>query len=185
VTLELGAPAPAFTLPDPAGRVYTLSDFSAGQALLVAFICNHCPYVIHVLDGLVNFAADYRARNLATVAINANDVAAYPEDRPELMAALAGARNFSFPYLYDESQDTAKAYGAVCTPDFFLFDARRHLAYRGRFDASRPRSAVPVTGSELRRAADAILARGQVPTDQVSSQGCSLKWKPGNEPGRA
>jgi len=182
VTLELGAPAPAFALPDPAGRTYTLSDFSASPALLVVFICNHCPYVIHVLDGLVKFAADYRNRNLATVAINANDVAAYPEDRPELMAALARARNFSFPYLYDESQDTAKAYGAVCTPDFFLFDGGQHLAYRGRFDASRPRSAVPVTGSELRRAADAILAGGRVPPDQLASQGCSLKWKPGNEP---
>jgi peroxiredoxin len=183
VTLELGAPAPAFALPDPAGRIYTLGDFTAGQALLVAFICNHCPYVIHVLDGLVKFAADYRTRNLATVAINANDVAAYPQDRPELMAALASARTFSFPYLYDKSQDTAKAYGAVCTPDFFLFDADRRLAYRGRFDASRPRSPAPVTGSDLRRAADTVLAGGQVPPDQLASQGCSLKWKPGNEPG--
>ena len=182
MTLELGAPAPAFALPDPAGRIYTLGDFSAGQALLVAFICNHCPYVIHVLDGFVGFATDYRTRGLATVAINANDVAAYPEDRPERMATLAKARNFSFPYLYDESQDTAKVYGAVCTPDFFLFDASRHLAYRGRFDASRPRSAVPVTGSDLRRAADAILAGGPVPAEQLASQGCSLKWKPGNEP---
>ncbi len=185
MTLELGASAPAFTLPDPAGRVCTLGDFSAGQALLVAFICNHCPYVIHVLDGLVGFAADYRTRGLATVAISANDVGAYPEDAPEHMAALARARHFSFPYLYDETQDTAKAYGAACTPDFFLFDSTRRLAYRGRFDASRPNSRVPVSGLDLRRAADAVLAGGAAPPEQIPSQGCSLKWKPGNEPGRA
>jgi peroxiredoxin len=181
VNADLGKPAPDFALPDPAGRIYTLRDFSAGQALLVAFICNHCPFVIHVLDGVVKFAADYRARGLAAVAISANDAAAYPEDAPAKMAALAKARDFSFPYLYDEPQDTAKAYGAVCTPDFFLYDSRRRLAYHGRFDGSRPRNAVPVNGSDLRRAADAILAGGQAPSEQIASQGCSLKWKPGNE----
>jgi peroxiredoxin len=182
VSPERGKPAPAFTLPDPAGRIYTLDDFSAAQALLVAFICNHCPFVIHVLDGLVKFAADYRPRGLAAVAISANDAVAYPEDAPARMAALARARNFAFPYLYDETQDTAKAYGAVCTPDFLLYDSRRELAYHGRFDGSRPRNAVPVTGSDLRRAADAVLGGGQLPADQIASQGCSVKWKPGNEP---
>lgn len=179
---ERGKPAPAFALPDPAGRIHTLDEFSAAQALLVAFICNHCPFVVHVLDGLVKFAADYRARGLATVAISANDAAAYPQDAPAKMAELAKARNFAFPYLYDEMQDTAKAYGAVCTPDFFLYDSSRRLAYHGRFDGSRPRNAVPVSGSDLRRAADAILSGGAVPPDQIASQGCSVKWKPGNEP---
>ncbi len=181
----LGDPAPAFALPDPAGRLYSLDELAAAQGLLVAFICNHCPFVIHVLDGLVKFAAEYRTRGLATVAISANDVAAYPEDGPAKMAALAKSRNFSFPYLYDETQATARAYGAVCTPDFLVYDARRRLAYHGRFDGSRPRSSVPVTGSDLRRAADAILAGGPAPPEQIASQGCSLKWKPGNEPGRA
>jgi peroxiredoxin len=182
---ELGQPAPAFALPDPAGRIFTLEDFSTAQALLVAFICNHCPFVTHVLDGLVKFAADYRARGLATVAISANDVAAYPEDGPAQMAALAKARNFSFPYLYDETQETAKAYGAACTPDFFAYDSGRRLAYHGRFDGSRPRNAVPVSGSDLRRAADALLAGDQAAPQQIASQGCSLKWKPGNEPALA
>jgi peroxiredoxin len=182
VNPDLGRPAPAFALPDPAGRIHTLGDFSAAEALLVAFICNHCPFVIHVLDGVVKFAADYRARGLAAVAISANDVVAYPEDGRAQMAALAKTRNFSFPYLYDETQEIAKAYGAACTPDFFLYDYTRHLAYHGRFDGSRPRNAVPVSGSDLRRATDAILAGGQPPPDQIASQGCSLKWKPGNEP---
>jgi len=182
VNPELGAPAPAFALPDPSGHIHSLGDFSAAQGLLVAFICNHCPYVIHVLDGLVNFAAEYRSRGLATVAISANDVVAYPQDGPAHMAALAQARNFSFPYLYDESQETAKAYGAACTPDFLVFDSRRRLAYHGRFDGSRPRSAVRLSGSDLRRAADAILAGAPAPPGQIASQGCSLKWKPGNEP---
>ncbi|HEX9474854.1 MAG TPA: thioredoxin family protein [Steroidobacteraceae bacterium] len=180
----LGDPAPAFALPDPAGRIHSLGDFSADRGLLLAFICNHCPYVIHVLDGLVKFAAEYRTRGLATVAISANDVAAYPEDGPVKMAALAKARNFSFPYLYDETQQTAKAYGAACTPDFLVYDSGRRLAYHGRFDGSRPRGSAPVTGSDLRRAADAILAGGPAPPDQIPSQGCSLKWKPGNEPGQ-
>lgn len=179
---ELGDPAPAFALPDPAGRIHSLGDFSAGQALLVAFICNHCPFVIHVLDGLVKFSAEYRTRGLATVAISANDVAAYPQDGPAQMAGLAAARHFSFPYLYDETQETAKAYGAACTPDFLIYDSTRRLAYHGRFDSSRPRGAAPVTGSDLRRAADTILAGDQAPRDQIASQGCSLKWKPGNEP---
>jgi peroxiredoxin len=182
VTLPLGALAPELALPDPAGRIYTLGDFAPARALLVAFICNHCPYVIHVLDGLVKLAADYRTRGLAAVAISSNDVGAYPQDSPQQMAALAKSRSFSFPYLYDETQDIAKAYGAACTPDFFLFDSSRCLAYHGRFDDSRPRSSVPVTGSDLRRAADALLAGREVPPEQIASQGCSLKWKPGNEP---
>jgi peroxiredoxin len=182
VTLALGDLAPELALPDPAGRIHSLNDLSPARALLVAFICNHCPYVIHVLDSLVKFAADYRTRGLAAVAVSANDVGAYPQDSPEQMAALAKSRGFPFPYLYDETQDIAKAYGAACTPDFFLFDAGRRLAYHGRFDDSRPRSSVAVTGLDLRRASDAILAGGRVPPEQIASQGCSLKWKPGNEP---
>src|SRR5258708_1288375 len=134
----LGDPAPAFALPDPAGRIHSLGDFSADRGLLLAFICNHCPYVIHVLDGLVKFAAEYRTRGLATVAISANDVAAYPEDGPVKMAALAKARNFSFPYLYDETQQTAKAYGAPCTPDFLAYHSGRRLPYHTPSGPARP-----------------------------------------------
>jgi peroxiredoxin len=185
---ELGTPAPAFSVPDPAGRVYTLADFQSSNGLLVAFICNHCPFVLHILDGLVRFAADYAPRGLATVAISSNDIVAEPEDGPVQMAALASARNFGFPYLFDSSQEAAKQFGAVCTPDFFLYDAQHKLYYRGQFDASRPKTphttatSVPVSGGDLRAAADALLTGLPAPQEQRPSMGCSMKWTPGNEP---
>lgn len=176
--LELGTPAPPFSLRDTAsGRTVTLDDFAAARALLVAFLCNHCPYVKHVLDEFLAFAREYSERGLAVVAISANDVETYPADSPERMAQLARSRGFTFPYLYDESQEVARAYRAACTPDFFLFDRDRRLAYRGQFDASRPDSGVPVTGADLRAAADAVL-RGAAPdASQRPSVGCSIKWK--------
>lgn len=181
--LALGTAAPPFRLPDVlSGRPVGLEDFDGARALLVAFICNHCPYVQHVLGGVVVFARDYAARGLVTVAISPNDVEAYPQDAPSEMARLARERDFSFPYLYDESQEVALAYQAVCTPDFFLFDAARRLAYRGRFDGSSPGNRVPVTGADLRAAADALLSGQEVPREQVPSVGCSIKWKPGRTP---
>ena len=181
--LELGTPAPAFSLPEPAtGKTVGLDDF-AGEPLLVAFICNHCPYVIRVLDGFIDFAREYQQKGLKIVAINANDVANYPDDSPEKMVALVREKNIPFPYLFDESQESAKSYQAACTPDFFLFDRDGKLAYRGQFDSARPRNDEPVTGADLRRAADAVLA-GETPDPdaQIPSLGCNIKWKPGNEP---
>lgn len=186
---QIGSPAPDFRLPDPlAGRVYTLADFESSQGLLVAFLCNHCPFVQHLLDALVAFAAEYLPKGLATVAISSNDVASHPEDAPELMARLARERGFGFPYLYDESQAAAIAFRAVCTPEFFLYDGKRRLFYAGRFDASRPShpmapgNDLPATGEYMRAAADALLAGDAPPSQQIASTGCSLKWKPGNEP---
>ncbi len=179
--LPLGTIAPSFRLPDPGGRLWSPEDFSDARALLVAFLCNHCPYVQHILDGFVAFAGEYRGRGLAVLAVNPNDSSAYPDDAPEQMARVATAKNFSFPYLIDATQGTAKAYEAVCTPDFFLFDAERRLVYRGRFDASSPRNGIPITGEELRAALDALLA-GRPLAPQHPSIGCSIKWKPGNAP---
>ena len=180
--LDLGTPAPHFSLPDGTGRLYTLEEFAAAPALLVAFICNHCPYVKHILDGFVRFAAEYHKRGLATVAISANDSESYPADAPAEMAKLARSRAFTFPYLYDESQQVAKTFRAVCTPEFYLFDRERRLAYRGQFDGSRPNSATPVTGADLRAAADAVL-QGRAPAaEQIPSAGCGIKWKRGNAP---
>jgi peroxiredoxin len=157
-------------------------DFATSPLLLVAFICNHCPFVIHVLDGFVAFAREFGARGVAVVAISPNDVASYPEDSPAEMARVARLKGFTFPYLYDESQEVAKAYQAVCTPDFFLFDRERRLAYRGQFDASRPGGRIPVTGADLRGACEALLG-GKAPTpEQTPSIGCSIKWKAGQEP---
>ncbi|MFT3907056.1 MAG: thioredoxin family protein [Steroidobacteraceae bacterium] len=184
--LALGTVAPDFALPDAvSGQVCTLAQCAGVHGLLVAFICNHCPYVLHILDALVQFAHDYRPRGLHTVGISANDIASHPQDAPPQMQQLALARKFGFPYLYDESQQTARAYQAACTPDLFLFDAHRHLVYRGQFDASRPRSSVPVTGRDLRAAADALLAGLPVPAVQIASVGCNIKWKAGNEPAGA
>ena len=180
--LDLGTPAPAFTLPDGTGQVHSLDDFAASPALLVAFICNHCPYVKHILDGFVRFAAEYQKKGVATAAISANDVATHPADAPAEMAKLARARAFTFPYLYDESQEIAKAFRAVCTPEFYLFDRDRRLVYRGQFDGSRPNSQTPVTGADLRAAADALLAGRLVTSHQLPSAGCSIKWKRGNAP---
>jgi thiol-disulfide isomerase/thioredoxin len=180
--LELGTPAPAFALPDTEGRTWCLDDFGQAKALLVMFICNHCPFVKHVRPALAQLGRDYEAEELAVVAINANDAERYPHDGPEAMKAERADAGYAFPYLYDASQSTAKAYRAACTPDFFLFDAGRRLAYRGQFDASRPGNAVPVTGADLRGAIDALLAGRPVGEPQVPSIGCNIKWKPGNEP---
>lgn len=180
--LELGTPAPDFALPDPSGKVYRLSDFSDSPALLVVFMCNHCPYVKHIQPALAAFARELGPRGLAVVGINANDVASYPEDRPEKMAEEARAAGYTFPYLYDESQAVAKAYRAACTPDFYLFDRGRRLVYRGQFDDSRPSNGIPVTGQDLRAAVEAVLAGRTVAPEQKPSIGCNIKWKPGNEP---
>lgn len=180
--LALGTVAPEFALPDGTGRVHTLEDFAASPALLVAFICNHCPYVKHILDGFARFAAEYQKKGLATVSISANDVDGYPADSPAEMAKLAQSRGFAFPYLYDESQQVAKAFRAVCTPEFYLFDRDRRLVYRGQFDGSRPNSQTPVTGADLRAAADALLGGRPVKSEQVPSAGCGIKWKRGNAP---
>lgn len=179
--LPLGTAAPPFSLPDPAGRLWSLASFAAADGLLVAFLCNHCPYVKHILDGFVAFGREYGPRGLAIAAINPNDSSAYPDDAPPHMARVAAEKGFSFPYLIDATQRTARAYEAICTPDFFLFDAERRLVYRGRFDASSPGNQVPVSGAELRAAAEALLA-GRPIDSQHPSIGCSIKWKPGNAP---
>ncbi len=178
----LGTKAPDFSLPDTEGGTVSLSDFSDAPALLVAFICNHCPFVKHIAPALASLAHDYQTRGVAVVAINANDVERFPDDRPELMAQEARTRGYTFPYLVDETQEVAKAYSASCTPDFFLFDAENQLVYRGQLDDSRPESGLPATGADLRAALNAVLESRPVPEDQKPSMGCNIKWKPGNEP---
>jgi len=180
--LALGTPAPEFSLPDASGRAHKLAQYADSPALLVAFICNHCPYVKHILEGFTSFANEYKARGLATLAISSNDVEAYPEDGPAEMARVARKHGFTFPYLYDQSQAVAQSYQAVCTPDLFLFDRNRRLVYRGQFDGSRPGNKVPVTGAELRAAVDAVLKGSPAPVNQIPSAGCSMKWKEGYEP---
>ena len=180
--LPLGTTAPAFRLSDTAGHIVSSDDFAGSPALLVMFLSNHCPYVQHVAEELVRLAAEYQARGAAVVAIGSNDVVAYPDDGPARMAEVAAAMGATFPYLYDETQDVAKAYRAACTPDFFLFDADRRLAYRGQLDGARPGNGVPVTGEDLRAALDAVLAGRLVPEPQLASLGCNIKWRPGNEP---
>jgi peroxiredoxin len=181
--LPLGTPAPPFALRDTAtGRTIALEDFATSPALLVAFMCNHCPFVKHILDGFVAFARDFGARGVAVVAISSNDVGTHPYDSPVEMARIATLKGFTFPYLYDESQEVAQAYQAVCTPDLFLFDRNRRLAYRGQFDASRPGNDIPVTGADLRAACEALLEGRPLPREQVASVGCSIKWKAGREP---
>ena len=181
--LALGTAAPGFALADAvSGRTIALEDFASSPALLVTFICNHCPFVKYMLDGFVAFAHDYAPQGLAVVAISSNDIAAYPEDAPGEMARIAKLKDFGFPYLYDESQAVAKAYQAACTPDFFLFGRERRLAYRGQFDASRPGGKIPVTGTDLRAAATALLTNRPIAAEQTPSIGCSLKWKAGQEP---
>ena len=179
--LALGTPAPAFSLTDGNGKRFALPDFAGSKGLLVAFICNHCPYVRHILDGFVEFAREYGPKGLAIVAINPNDANTRPEDSRENMVRIAAEKGFNFPYLIDETQAVAKAYQAVCTPDFFLFDAARRLAYRGQFDASRPGNGSPVTGGDLRAAVDSLFA-GRLIGKQTPSIGCSIKWKPGQAP---
>ena len=178
----LGMRAPDFSLPDHEGEVRSLGDFADAPALLVAFICYHCPFVVHIRQAFSSFATEYGEEGLAVVAIAANDVGQYPEDGPEGMAKEIAEAGYSFPYLFDETQEVAKAYRAACTPDFFLFDGNRALVYRGQFDGSRPGNGVPVTGVDLRAAVDAVLAGTPVPADQRSSIGCNIKWKPGNAP---
>jgi thiol-disulfide isomerase/thioredoxin len=180
--LALGTEAPAFQLPDFSGKVVSSENFTASSGMLVMFICPHCPFVKHVRGELAAFARDYQPRGLAIVAINSNDVAQYPDDAPEKMAEEAMEVGYTFPYLVDESQEVALAYRAACTPDFYLFDGDRRLVYRGQLDASRPSNGVPVTGEDLRAAADALLTGKGLPEDQAPSVGCNIKWKPGNEP---
>ena len=180
--LALGTEAPPFELPDTEGKVVSLTDFQSAPALLVIFMCNHCPYVKHVLENLARLIQDYQARGVAVVGINSNDVENYPDDRPEMMARLASEAGFSFPYLYDESQAVAQAYRAACTPDFFLFDKGKGLAYRGQMDESRPGNKITVTGVDLAAAIDAVLGQKTLSAEQKPSLGCNIKWKPGNEP---
>jgi peroxiredoxin len=181
--LALGTPAPDFALPEvTSGRIVSLASFADCKALLVMFICKHCPFVVHVRDELSRLGKDYAASGLGIVAISANDAANYPDDRPERLTAMVVEAGFVFPLLYDESQETAKAYTAACTPDFFLFDVGRRLVYRGQLDDSRPGNGIPVTGTDLRAAIDAVLAGRTVPAEQKPSIGCNIKWKPGNNP---
>jgi len=180
--LPLGTQAPDFSLPNIDGRTVSLADFAAAPALLVVFMCNHCPYVKHVAAGLADLAREYQARGAAVVAISSNDVQSHPADSPEQMIHEAEMRGYTFPYLYDETQEVAQAYRAACTPDFFVFDRDQKLVYRGQMDASRPDSGIPVTGKDLRAALDAVLAGKPASTDQKPSLGCNIKWKPGNEP---
>lgn len=180
--MPLGTAAPDFRLMNVDGRETSLDDFKDAKALVVVFMCNHCPFVIHVADELAAIARDYASQSVAFVGISSNDVATHPADSPEQMVAEAEQRGFVFPYLYDETQEVAKAYRAACTPDFFMFDGDHKLVYRGQMDDSRPESGIPVTGSDLRAALDAVLAGKPVPEPQKPSLGCNIKWKPGNEP---
>ena len=181
--LPLGAPLPAFALTDLNGRTVSSADFS-GRPLLVAFLSHHCPYVTHIRHGFSAFAAEYGRRGLAIVGICSNDADAFPEDGPEGMRSEANSASYTFPYLFDGTQAVAKAFRAACTPDLFLFDAAGTLVYRGQFDDSRPRTAhpVPVTGKDVRAAADAVLSGQPISPDQKSSIGCNIKWKRGNAP---
>jgi peroxiredoxin len=180
--LPLGTSAPDFSLVNVDAQTVSLADLADAPALLVIFMSNHCPFVIHVADHLAQLAQEYQARGMAIVAIASNDVANYPADSPEQMVAEAEQRGYTFAYLYDETQEVAQAYRAACTPDFFLFDAERQLVYRGQMDSSRPDSGIPITGEDLRAALDAVLVGKQPTADQRPSLGCNIKWKPGNEP---
>jgi peroxiredoxin len=181
--LALGTEAPDFSLPDTvSGRTISLADFADAPALLVMFICNHCPYVKHVRDELARFGRDHLDTGLAIVAINSNDPAQHPDDSPAAMKVEAETYGYLFPYLFDEEQMAAAAYTAMCTPDFFLFDRDRRLVYRGQFDSSRPGNEIPVTGGDLRAAAKAVLSGDPVSEIQRPSMGCSIKWRSGNTP---
>jgi peroxiredoxin len=180
--LPLGTPAPDFSLSDTDGRIVSLNDLKGAPALLVIFICNHCPFVKLIRDELAKLGRDYQTRGVAIAGINSNDPASHPEDSPEKMKEEAREAGYTFPYLFDESQEVAKAYRAACTPDLYLFDRNRKLVYRGQFDDARPGNGLPVTGKDLRAALDALLANDPVPQDQKPSLGCNIKWKPGNEP---
>lgn len=181
--LALGTPAPDFSLTDVlSGKQMTLASFSGKRALVVMFLCNHCPYVKHIEAGLTAFDRDYADKDVAIVAISSNDAGAYPDDAPEKLAATVRAQGWKFHYLHDATQSVAKSFTAACTPDFFLYDSARRLVYRGQFDASRPKSDIPVTGTDLRAALEAVLA-GQSPSaTQKPSIGCNIKWRAGSEP---
>jgi len=180
--LPLGTSAPDFKLMNVDGREVELADFAGKPALLVMFMCNHCPFVVHVADELARLSSEYMGRGVAVVGINANDTATHPADSPERMVAEAEERGYQFPYLFDETQAVAKAYRAACTPDFFLFDQDRKLVYRGQLDDSRPGNGVPVTGKDLRAALNAVIGGKKPAEDQRASLGCNIKWKAGNEP---
>lgn len=178
----LGSPAPDFSLVNVDGRTVSLANFEGAKALLVIFMCNHCPFVKHVAAELTRLAIDYRPKGVSIVGINSNDARAHPEDSPERMVHEVEERGYPFPYLYDETQEVAQAYKAACTPDFFLYDAQRRLVYRGQLDDSRPSNGIPVTGRDLRWAIDAVLVGKPVPEPQKPSIGCNIKWQQGAEP---
>jgi peroxiredoxin len=178
----LGMRAPDFSLPNVDGKTVSLSSFSGKRGLLVIFMCNHCPFVIHLRSALAAFSKEYQAKGLGVAGINSNDVTTYADDSPERMKVEAETAGYTFPYLFDESQDVANAYGAACTPDFFLFDDSRRLVYRGQFDDSRPGNGKPITGADLRAACDSVLAGKPVSQNQKASIGCNIKWKAGKEP---
>ena len=181
--LPLGSIAPDFTLADPDGNAHALTSIADGKrGVLVAFLCNHCPYVQHIRYELARLAGGWQQHGIAVVGINANDSGAYPDDAPGAMALEARSVGYTFPYLVDATQETARAYHAACTPDFYLFDRDLHLVYRGQFDDSRPRNDVPVTGRDLSAAIDALLEGRAISDDQLPSVGCNIKWRPGNEP---
>ncbi len=181
--LQLGTPAPTFSLKDVvSGRTITLESFAGKSALLIMFICRHCPYVIHIQNGIAKLGADYAERDIGIVAISSNDPLTYPDDAPDRLKEMAEQLNFRFPLCFDETQDVAKAYKAACTPDFYLFDKERRLAYRGQLDDSRPGNNKPVTGRDLRAAIEALLTGKQIEGTQRPSIGCSIKWKKGNAP---
>ena len=176
--LPLGTPAPDFRLPDTVSEhPFTYDDIAGTQATLIMFICNHCPFVKHIIDELVKLGRDYSRPAVGMCAISSNDIVGFPQDRPERMKELAKQRGFAFPYLYDEPQNTARGYGAACTPDFYVFDADHRLAYRGQLDDSRPGNGVPVDGSDIRQALDQLLAGQPVADNQKPSIGCNIKWK--------
>ena len=180
--LPLGTKAPDFSLVNVDGRTVSLAEYKTAPALVVIFMCNHCPFVKHIASELARFGHEYQSRGVAIVGISSNDVSGYPADSPEQMVHEAELQGYSFAYLYDETQEVAEAYKAACTPDFFLFDGEQKLVYRGQFDASRPGNGIPVTGEDLRRAVDAVLSGEAVPAEQTPSIGCNIKWKEGREP---
>ena len=180
--LPLGAVAPDFSLLNVDGSTVSLASLEKAPAMVVMFICNHCPFVKHVADELTRLALDYQPKGVAFVAINSNDPANHPDDSPERMVHEAEERNYPFPYLFDETQEVAKAYRAACTPDFFVYDRQLRLVYRGQLDGSRPGNNVPLTGADLRRAIDATLAGKGVPEPHIPSLGCNIKWREGEEP---
>ena len=180
--LPLGTKAPDFSLINVDGTTVNLNDLADAKALLVMFMCNHCPYVIHVAPELARLAAEYQQKGVAVVGISSNDSTQYPQDSPEQMVHEAESRGYTFPYLFDEDQAVAKAYRAACTPDFYIFNQAQELVYRGQLDSSRPKTDIPVTGEDLRAALDAVLSGQPVTEDQTPSLGCNIKWKDGAEP---